>query len=272
MAEAKSVQSLMKTLIVGLIGASLFGCAVAIPVHEDNSAQTLGKGKWDVALLGGAGPTVGPRNFPSGSQPGAGVFPQMFTGFRVARGITKTYDAELEADASVFGGGEFSLAVIHQWYGPSYFETRAGDNYAGMRFRYTSASGYEDNPSTWSNSSSDSTFGNNIFVSSLNADTLTFANSWGHATASWFGVYAGLEAGTSHLRAQLRDGGPTGTPYSDDRYAFFGGPLAGFSLHSTGQTMRVALTFEIEYLSVPNTFTNGNKMGLFASEGLHFTF
>ena len=96
MTPSKSVQFLMKILIVGLIGASLFGCAVAIPVQQDNSAQTLGKGKWDIALLGGYGPTVGPRDFPSGSQPGAGVFPQMFTGIRIARGITKTYDAELE--------------------------------------------------------------------------------------------------------------------------------------------------------------------------------
>lgn len=264
---------MLKALLIVLLGASLFGCAVAIPVHQDDSAQTLGKNKWDIAILTGSGPSEGPRNFPSGSNPGSGEESQPFIGALLAWGLAENYDAELEIESAVFGGSLTSIGVKHQWYGPSYFKGKKGDSFAGMRFRYTAASGYKDTPSSWSsNSTSDSIFGNNIYVDSMGADTLNFANSWGHLLENWFGVYGGAEAGTSHLQAKLRDGGPTGTPYTDDRYVFFGGPFAGFSIHSTGQSMRLALTFEIEYLSVPNTFTNGNTMAAFASEGLHFSF
>ena len=252
----------------------LLGCAVAIPVHEDDSSQTLGKDRWDIAMIGAVGPTEGPRNFPSGSAPNvADVIPEEFFGARVAWGIRENYDVEGELGLSMFGGTVASLGIKHQWYGPSYFKARAGDSFSGMRFRYSTATGFADNPSTWSSTDSASDiFGNGIFVDNMSAETLSIANSWGHLLTDWFGVYAGLEAGMSNLRATLSDGGPTGTEYSDNRYTYFGGPLAGFSLHSTGESVRVAWTFELEYLSVPDTFTNGNTLALFDSTGIHFAF
>ncbi len=263
--------SFLRLLILLIVSAFLFGCAIAIPVHQNHTPQSLGSGGVDLAIMSNTGPAIGPES-ESGSSlenQAAEAITELspISGVHLGIGLTDSLDLELESLFSFFSGSVFTVGLKYQWMGKNVFSGKGGDTNSSLRVRYFMASGFEDDP----DDTSDTLF-DDIFTEELKGSGFVVSNSWGYLLADFFGVYVGGQYIQGAVEWNYRNDSPTGTAFSGDRTFTGYGPFAGLHLNTSGSSFRVYLSLEYQYTNLPATFDDSRNWAESFSSSLGLSF
>ena len=122
-----------KFFIYLMLAVLLNACAVAIPVHQVNGPQSLGKYGLDFSIYSGTSPAVGPE-YEDGTELEASVDEflgelNLTMGYHLGFGITENLDIELETLLGVPTGSIFIAGLKYQWLGKSFFESSRLSNF-----------------------------------------------------------------------------------------------------------------------------------------------
>lgn len=228
------------------------GCAMNLPTHEGHPPHTLGQGGIRLGALMTSNPTVGPTLI-SGSSTETGSLVTSGMGYSAGVGVLENLDLNCQLLVSPFSGSTTGCGVKWQFLGSSLFKTKGGEQLASLKADYVASAGYKD-----SADNSESIFSSDVFVEKMDLSGITLAASYGYQVSDWFAVYLGLKYMQLRFESEYRDGGPSGTFYSETRDINTYGPLAGFSLNPTGKTAGFELTVELNTTQVPATYEDTN--------------
>ena len=259
--------------LIGLLITSIYllGCAIAIPVHQNHTPQSLGSGGVDISFMSNTGPAIGPE-----SESGSSLETQAaedltelspISGLHLGVGITENVDLELETLFSLFSGSIFTAGLKFQWMGKNMFVGKQGDVNSSLRIRYFSASGFEDDPDDTSE-----TLFDDIFTEKLVGSGFVVSNSIGYLVADFFGVYGGAQFIQGTVDWEYRNGGPGGTQFLGSREFTGFGPFFGVHLNSTGSSFRVYLSAEFQYTNMPASYSDTRNWSESVSTSLGLTF
>lgn len=246
----------LKNLLLLLLSLHLLGCAIAIPVHQNHTPQSLGSGGIELSVLSNSGPSIGP-DFEEGSSLSTTTAENLSelspsTGLHLGVGLTNSLDLELETLFSFFSGSVVTAGLKYQWLGQPLFAGKSGETHSSLRLRYFAASGFSDDSESGTN---DSLF-DNIYVEELDGSGFILSNSFGYLVTDFFGAYVGGQYIQGSLDYRYREDDSTGTLYTGDRTISGYGPFLGLHLNSVGSRLRFYLSLEFQLTNMPATFSD----------------
>jgi hypothetical protein len=224
------------------------GCAVAIPVHEAETPETLGQWGFRIGLLVGSAPALGvPSSIIGGGDPQTDE--SALEGLKLAVGILPNVDLGFEGYAGAFTTADrFSLK--YQFMGPDFFASDRARWSGSLAFRYGNAAG------------TDLTFANGIYrvyAGTLAAKTYELSNIWGYRFAKIAGFYAAPKIIYSTIRADytFSDGGPVVT--STSRSVTGAGTAIGLHLSPHSEHLGIEAIIEYQLMNFPATFSDDRE-------------
>jgi hypothetical protein len=266
----------LKFISVFAIAALLSACAVSVPVQEARPPQSMGNNGFSLGIISAVNPVVGPDLYQYGLENkalDASIDASLF-GFTFVYGITEQLDIEFEALASLLSGSTSVLSLKYQWLGNSLFKSKRGEWVGSARFKLLDSSGYvsandgtneDDNPIDL----------DDLYFEKFDGSGYGISQLFGYHVADWFmlninGFYSIFE-----VDSRFRDGGPSGTLYTDNRDVGLYGINAGLCFLPRWTHFALSFCTEMGTVSTEEAFKDNERRNVkvgAASLGFNFIF
>lgn len=222
------------------------GCAVAVPMHELSTPETLEPWAFRFALVSGSAPAfITPSATTTTSNTAYSV---PLAGYHLGFGLPKSFQINVEALGSGTSMGT-SIALKHQFHGANYFAAKAGNTASAITLRYWNSVAIDFKVTDVTSSASYS-FGD------LTAKGYDVTFSYGKRYWDAFAAYLGLKVASGDLEAKYKNSSAGTIVASESRSLAGGGAVAGLNLGSHSNHVGIDCTLEAELMNLPATLSN----------------
>lgn len=222
------------------------GCAVAVPMHELSTPETLGPLGFRLALVTGSAPAfVTPSATTNLTTRGETV---PLAGYHLDVGITQNLQANVEVLGSGVNIGT-AFALKYQFMGANYFAAKAGNIASALTLR------------AWNSASpsfkiSDVATTPTYSYGDLVAKGYDITFSYGKRFWDPFAAYIGIKAVSGDIEAKYKNAENGPIISTEARNISGAGIVAGLNLGAKSENIGFDLNLEGEAINLPSTFNN----------------
>ncbi|OQW50381.1 MAG: hypothetical protein A4S09_00890 [Proteobacteria bacterium SG_bin7] len=237
-----------KYLLLSFFSLNTIGCAVAVPMHELSTPETLGPWAFRLGVISGSAPAFVTPSATSNSSQTAYSVP--IAGYHLGIGLPSNFQLNVEALGSGTSVGT-SVAVKYQFHGVNYFSSKPGNSSSAITLRYWSSLALDFKVTDVTSSASYS-FGD------LNANGYDITLSYGKRFWDFIAAYVGLKGASGNLEAKYKNTEAGTVVATDKRSISGGGAIVGLNLGSRSDHVGFDFNIEAELMNLPATLSNEN--------------